>query len=103
MANGVDPDVTAHHEPSFQDLHSVQKWFWSTDLKGIMLMTAIQFTFLVSNCSIHVNPGPAEPSSWATNSLRLEKILFQGLGVQEWKQEVTKLFPWKTLRKIYLV
>ena len=34
MANSVDPDETAHYEPSHLDLHCLHRyWFWSAGLK----------------------------------------------------------------------
>ena len=34
MANSVDPDETAHYEPSHLDLHCLTcYWFWSAGLK----------------------------------------------------------------------
>ena len=39
MTNNVDPDETAHDEPSHQDLHCLQKCLsWSTGLKGLNLV-----------------------------------------------------------------
>ena len=36
MTNSVDPDETAHYEPSHLDLHCLQKHLsWSTRLKGL--------------------------------------------------------------------
>ena len=38
MANSVDPDETAHYEPSHQDLHCLQRYLiWSAVLKGVIL------------------------------------------------------------------
>ena len=34
MANSVDPDETAHDEPSHPDLHCLHR-FWSAGLKGL--------------------------------------------------------------------
>ena len=35
MANSVDPDETAHYEPSHLDLHCLHRYlFWSAGLKG---------------------------------------------------------------------
>ena len=35
MANSVDPDETAHYEPSHQDLHCLHEYFiWSAGLKS---------------------------------------------------------------------
>ena len=33
MTNSVDPDETAHNEPSHQDLYCLQKVFWYAGLK----------------------------------------------------------------------
>ena len=36
MANSVDPDETAHYEPSHLDLHCLQKYLsWSNGLTGL--------------------------------------------------------------------
>ena len=36
VANNVDPDETAHYEPSHLDLHCLQNnIFWSAGLKGL--------------------------------------------------------------------
>ena len=38
MAKNVNPDETAHHEPSHLDLHCLHRyWFWSVGLKGLRL------------------------------------------------------------------
>ena len=34
-ANSEDSNETAHYEPSHQDLHCLQKLFWSAGLKGL--------------------------------------------------------------------
>ena len=40
MANSVDPDETAHDEPSHLDLRCLQKYLsWSARLKGLTLKT----------------------------------------------------------------
>ena len=37
VVNSVDPDETAHHEPSHQDVHCFQnKFFWPAELKGLI-------------------------------------------------------------------
>ena len=37
MTNSVDPDETARHEPSHQDLHCLQRYLlWSARLKGLI-------------------------------------------------------------------
>ena len=38
MANSVDPDETAHNEPSHQDLHCLHRYMypvWSAGLNGL--------------------------------------------------------------------
>ena len=36
MANSVDPDETAHYEPSHLDLHCLQKYlYWSIGMKEV--------------------------------------------------------------------
>ena len=36
MANSIDPDETAHYEPSHLDLHCLQKYLsWSNGLAGL--------------------------------------------------------------------
>ena len=36
MANSVDPDETAHYEPSHLDLHYLQRYLcWSVGMKGL--------------------------------------------------------------------
>ena len=36
MENSIDPDETAHDEPSHLDLHCLHKYlFWSDRLKGL--------------------------------------------------------------------
>ena len=37
MANSVDPDGTARHEPSHLDLHCLHRYlFWSAGLRGLV-------------------------------------------------------------------
>ena len=37
MANNVEPDEMAHYEPSYLDLHCLQRYlFWSTGLKRLI-------------------------------------------------------------------
>ena len=37
MANSLDPDETAHNEPSHLDLHCLHRYlFWSAGPKGLM-------------------------------------------------------------------
>ena len=39
MANSIDPDETAHYEPSHLDLHCLQRyWFWPAGLKELILI-----------------------------------------------------------------
>ena len=36
IANSVDPDETAHYEPSHLDLHCLQRYlYWSVEMKGL--------------------------------------------------------------------
>ena len=43
MINSVNPDETAHDEPSHLDLHSLQKYlFWSTGLRHINLFNCLR-------------------------------------------------------------
>ena len=46
MANSVDPDETAHYEPSHQDLHCLQKLFWSA---GFKVFIDVQMCKVISN------------------------------------------------------
>ena len=40
MANSIDPDETAHYEPSHLDLHCLHIYrFWSAKLKGLKTPT----------------------------------------------------------------
>ena len=40
MANIVDPDETAHYEPSHLDLHCLHRyWFWFAGLNGLISHT----------------------------------------------------------------
>ena len=36
MANSIDPDETAHNEPSHQDLHCLQNMYWSAGPKALI-------------------------------------------------------------------
>ena len=43
MANSVDPDETAHCEPSHVDLHCLQRYLcWSAGMKGIKHKAILQ-------------------------------------------------------------
>ena len=38
MANSVDPDETAHYEPSHQDIHCLHRYrYWSVGMKGLII------------------------------------------------------------------
>ena len=56
MANRVDPDEMAHYELSHQDLHCLQKLFWSAGLKGLIndLDLALDKTIMQINMSEHM-------------------------------------------------
>ena len=42
MINSIDPDETAHYEPSHLDLHCLHRyWFWPAGLKGSMANTIL--------------------------------------------------------------
>ena len=44
MTNSVDPDEMAHHEPSHQDLHYLQRYLvWSSGLQGLILFNNLCF------------------------------------------------------------
>ena len=46
MANCVDPDEMAHHEPYHLDLHCLQKYqFWSAGLKGLFISRPMKCTY----------------------------------------------------------
>ena len=46
MTNSVDPDETAHYEPSHLDLHCLHSYlFWSKGIKGLILYTV--FTLII--------------------------------------------------------
>ena len=48
MANSVDPDETAHYEPSHLDLHCLYKYlFWSARLKGLCGQTKALIGLLI--------------------------------------------------------
>ena len=52
MANSVNPDETAHYEPSHLDLHYLQRYLiWSAGLKGKMSL----FTFLFKRKQLKLN------------------------------------------------
>ena len=54
MINSVNPDETAHDEPSHLDLHSLQKYlFWSTGLKEIRRMITPSGHINLFNCLRH--------------------------------------------------
>ena len=42
LINSVDPDETAHFEPSHLDLHCLHKYlYWSIGLKGLIFVCAL--------------------------------------------------------------
>ena len=48
MANSVDPDETAHYEPSHQDLRCLQKQMvWSAVLKGLTMSQPMRATCVI--------------------------------------------------------
>ena len=47
IGNSVDPDETAHDEPSHLDLHCLQKYMYSSvGMKGLICFTSNTFIFL---------------------------------------------------------
>ena len=43
MADSVDPDEMAHYEPSYQDLHSLQRYlYWSAEMKDLRQYEVMQ-------------------------------------------------------------
>ena len=53
MAKCVDPDETARHEPSHQDLHCLHGYlFWSARLKGISVGVPLYLLVLFFFCSV---------------------------------------------------
>ena len=60
MANSVDPDETAHDEPSHQDLHYLHRYLvWSAGLKGFNFQTPQLFTLAIGvSVANIVDPDP---------------------------------------------
>ena len=51
MANRVDPDETAHYEPSHLDLHCLQKYLpWSTDERAKINIATDKALFSSEKC-----------------------------------------------------
>ena len=47
MANSIDPDETAHNEPSHQDLHCLENMYWFAGPKA--LIYGINDIFFLTN------------------------------------------------------
>ena len=57
MANSVDPDETAHYEPSDLELHCLQRYlYWSAGMKRFNPMTilVLKFNNYFTTCSCDI-------------------------------------------------
>ena len=59
MANSVDPDETAHYEPSHLDLHCLQKYlYWSAGMKALIdhcnfFIVIANFMYICRRCNVY--------------------------------------------------
>ena len=54
MTISLEPDETAHYEPSHQDLHGLQSMSWSVGLKWLKQLLQTKYCLLKR---IHINNG----------------------------------------------
>ena len=73
MANSVDLDVTARHEPSHLDQHYLHKYlFWSTGLKG----SNLSYIFVIICGSSSSGGGSSSRSSSSSNNTRIYLFIY---------------------------